>query len=201
MGVRPARVRRPLVPPELAARLPPGQHPTKRWPVLHYGEIPAFDPQTWDFSVSGEVESPLRFSWDAFHALPRVTISGDLHCVTRWSKLDNAWQGVSAREIAARAGVTERARYLVLVGDGGYSANLPIAALDDGVLLAMAHDGEALSPEHGAPLRAVIPSRYAWKSVKWLRAIEFLAEDRSGFWEEYGYHDNADPWREERFAG
>ncbi len=201
MGVRSARARRPLVPPELAARLPPGQHPTKRWPVLHYGEIPPFDPQTWDFTVSGEVESPLRFSWDAFHALPRVTINGDLHCVTRWSKLDNAWQGVSAREIAARAGVTERARYLVLVGDGGYSANLPIAALDDGVLLAMAHDGEALSPEHGAPLRAVIPSRYAWKSVKWLRAIEFLAEDRPGFWEAYGYHDNADPWREERFAG
>lgn len=200
MGVRPARVRRPLIPPEVAERVPPGQHPTRRWPVLHYGAIPPFDPETWDFSVLGEVQIPLRLDWREFQALPRVTVTGDLHCVTRWSKLDNSWQGVSAREIVERAGVTAEARFVLLHGEGGYTANLPIAALDDGVLLAMANDGEALTPEHGAPLRAVIPSRYAWKSVKWLRAIEFLTEDRPGFWEAYGYHDNADPWREERFA-
>ncbi len=201
MVVRGRPVKRPSIAPELANRVPPGQHVATRWPVLHHGEVPPFDPATWDFRVFGLVEEPLRLGWEEFLALPRITVAGDLHCVTRWSKLDNRWEGVAAREIVRRAKVRPEARFALLHADGGYTANLPLAALAaDDALLALKHDGEDLLPEHGAPLRAVVPQRYAWKSAKWLRGIEFLAEDRPGFWEGFGYHDNADPWREERFA-
>lgn len=201
MVSRPRAVRRPAIAPDLAERLPPGQVPTRRWPVLHHGEVPPFAPDTWDLRVFGLVGTPLRLDWEAFSALPRVTVTGDMHCVTRWSKLDNRWEGVAARELLALAGVGPEARFVLFHAEGGYTANLPLAALDDeDAILATAHDGEPLTPEHGAPLRVVIPRRYAWKGAKWLRGIELLAEDRPGFWEEYGYSPTADPWREERFA-
>lgn len=203
MALRSTRVKRPHIPPELEQRLPPGQFLTQRWPVLHYGSVPPFDPATWDFRVFGLVARELRFSWEEFLALPRVTVTADLHCVTRWSKLDHTWEGVSARVVMRLAGVAPGARFVIFHadGDGGYTANLPIAVLEhDDVLFAVKHQGEPLSPEHGYPLRAVVPSRYGWKSAKWLRGIEFLAADRPGFWERHGYHMNADYRQEERFA-
>lgn len=198
-GAKP--IRRPTISQEHQDRLPPGQVLTKRWPILHDGDVPAFDPTTWDFRVFGLVADPLRLTWDDFQALPRVTVTADFHCVTRWSKLDNTWEGVSFRAIAARVCPQATARFVLFHCDGGYTANLPLAALDDDdVLFALKHNGVDLTPEHGYPLRAVVPKRYAWKSAKWLRAVEFLADDRPGFWERYGYSNSADPWKEERFS-
>lgn len=188
------------MPEELAHRLPPGQFATPRWPVLHQGEIPGFDPTAWDFRVSGLVAAPLILTWDQFRALPMTATRGDLHCVTRWSTLDHEWQGVSSRTIVELAGVDPAVRFVLLRGEAGYTANIPLSAfLGKDVVLATHHDGEPLTPEHGSPLRAVVSGRYAWKSVKWLRGVEFLAEDRPGFWEAFGYSNAADPWREERF--
>ncbi len=201
MVVRPKPVRRPVIPPEVAERVPPGQFLTQRWPVLHYGDVPPFDPRLWDFKVYGCVERPLRLSWDEFSALPTVEIQADMHCVTRWSKLDNHWGGVLARTLLERAGLTAEAAFVVFQCERGYTANLPLdVVLGDDVLFATTHDGETLPPEHGFPVRAVVPQKYAWKSAKWLRAVEVLPEDRLGFWENYGYNSNADPFREERFA-
>ena len=198
---RTVRFRRPTVSEEVAPRLPPGQFATPRWPVLHQGEIPPFDPSTWALRVWGLVRQSLTLTWEQFLELPTAEGSGDLHCVTRWSSLGHAWRGVSPREIAARAGLDPGARFVLLHGEAGYSANVPLDVLmGEDVVLATHHDSEPLTPEHGAPVRAVVPGRYAWKSVKWLRGIEFLAEDRPGFWEGYGYSSSADPWREERFA-
>ncbi|MGH2532343.1 MAG: sulfite oxidase-like oxidoreductase [Thermomicrobiales bacterium] len=201
MVVRSVGPKRPRVAPELAARVPPGQFLTQRWPVLHFGSVPSFDATTWDFRVFGLVERELRFSWEEFQALPRVSVTADMHCVTRWTKLDNVWEGVSMRELLRLVGVRSDARFVMFHADGGYTANLPLdVVVDDDVLLALQHDGEELTPEHGYPLRLVVPARYAWKSAKWLRGIEFMAEDRPGFWEQHGYHSNADHGREERFA-
>jgi DMSO/TMAO reductase YedYZ molybdopterin-dependent catalytic subunit len=194
------RVPRPTVPADLAHRVPPGQVMATRWPVLHQGEIPPFDPETWDFRVSGQIDAELRWTWDQWRDFPTVTLDGDLHCVTRWSSLGHLWTGVASRYLYELVHVQPSARFVVLHGEGGYSANLPLDDfLDPGVVLATHHNGEPLIPEHGAPLRAVIPDRYAWKSVKWLRSVEFLAEDRPGFWEAFGYSNSADPWHEERF--
>ncbi len=201
MVVRAKGVRRPVIPPEVAERLPPGQFLTQRWPVLHYGEIPPFDPSLWDFRVSGCVERSLRLSWHEFSALPTTEIQADMHCVTRWSRLDNRWGGVLARTVLERAGLTSEAAFVVFHCERGYTANLPLdVVLGDNVLFATTHDGEPLAPEHGFPVRAVVPEKYAWKSAKWLRAVEVLPKDRLGFWENYGYHSNADPFKEERFA-
>ena len=194
------RVRRPTIPAALADRVPPGQVIATRWPVLHQGEIPPFDPETWDFRVSGQIDAELRWTWDQWRDFPTVTLNGDLHCVTRWSSLGHLWTGVSSRYLYDLVHVNPSARFVVLHGEGAYSANLPLDDfLDSRVVLATHHNREPLTPEHGAPLRAVIPDRYAWKSVKWLRSVEFLAEDRPGFWEAFGYSNSADPWREERF--
>jgi DMSO/TMAO reductase YedYZ molybdopterin-dependent catalytic subunit len=194
------RVRRPTIPAGLERRVPPGQVVATRWPVLHQGEIPPFDPVTWDFRVLGLVASERSWNWDQWQDLESVTIDGDLHCVTRWSSLGHTWTGVSSRYLCDLAGVNPAAHFVVLRGEGGYSANLSMDDfLDPRVVIASHHDGEPLSPAHGAPLRAVIPERYAWKSVKWLRSVEFLEEDRPGFWEAFGYSNSADPWREERF--
>jgi DMSO/TMAO reductase YedYZ molybdopterin-dependent catalytic subunit len=190
-----------VIPEALAARVPPGQVIASRWPVLHQGAVPEFDPATWDFRVWGLVQAAATWDWAEFQLLPVVSRTGDLHCVTRWSSLDHEWTGVAARTIAELAGPLPDARFVMLHGDGGYTANLPIDVfLGDDVVLAIRHDGEPLSLPHGAPVRAVVPARYAWKSVKWLRGIEFLAQDEAGFWEQYGYSNSADPWREERFA-
>jgi DMSO/TMAO reductase YedYZ molybdopterin-dependent catalytic subunit len=182
-------------------RLPPGQSLTLKWPVLHYGSVPRFDPQQWDFRVSGLVEHPLRFTWTEFNHLPRVQHTSDFHCVTRWSRFDNRWDGVAMRELLSRAAPRNEAQYVLIHAEQGYTANLPLADIDrDDVLLATHHDGEPLSPDHGYPLRLIVPHLYAWKSVKWVRGIELLDRDQAGFWEQNGYHMRGDPFREERFG-
>jgi len=183
-----------------AGRLPPGQHLTEKWPVLHYGEVPRVDLARWDLRVFGLVETPLRLDWAALRALPAVEVASDIHCVTTWSKFDCRWQGVPFRELAARAKPKPEARFALVHAEGGFTTNLPLAdLLDESVLLAWSMNGEPLAPEHGAPLRLVVPKLYFWKSAKWLRGFELLAEDRPGFWERNGYHMRGDPWKSERY--
>ena len=187
--------------PRQEPRLPPGQILTDKWPVLHHGSVPRADLATWDFRVFGLVEQPVRWTHEEFRSLPRIRVRSDIHCVTRWSRYDNLWEGVSVREVLRRAVPKPDARYAVIHAEQGYTTNLPIAELlNDDVLLADKHDGADLTPEHGWPLRMVVPHRYFWKSAKWVRAIELVAADRPGFWEENGYHNDADPWKEERFS-
>jgi len=183
-------------------RIPPGQTRTRKWPVLHYGHVPTISLDRWKLHVFGLVENPLVFTWNEFQALPRVKVYGDFHCVTRWSRLDNVWEGVAVREILNRAGVKPEAKFVVPHGyDSGWTTNLPLADfLAEDALLADRHDGEPLSPDHGGPCRLIVPQLYAWKSAKWLHAIELVAEDRPGYWEQGGYHNHGDPWTEERFG-
>ncbi len=181
-------------------RLPPGQSATLKWPVLHYGSVPRFDPRTWDFRVWGLVQTPMRWTWEEFNALPKTRTTSDFHCVTRWSRFDNQWEGVSFREVLSRLKLKPEARYVLVHAEQGFTANVPLADLDrDNVLLATHHDGQPLTPEHGYPLRLVVPHLYAWKSVKWVRGLEFLDHDVPGFWEQNGYHMYGDPWKEQRF--
>jgi DMSO/TMAO reductase YedYZ molybdopterin-dependent catalytic subunit len=181
-------------------RLPPGQSLTLKWPVLHYGSVPRFDPVTWDFRVDGLVKHPLRFNWSEFNQLPRSDRTSDFHCVTRWSRFDNRWTGVAIRDILSRAKPLQNAKYLLVHAEQGFTANVPLADLDrDDVLLATHHDGEPLSADHGYPLRLIVPQLYAWKSVKWVRRLELLEKDSPGFWEQNGYHMRGDPFKEERF--
>lgn len=181
-------------------RVPPGQTETKKWPVLHTGPVPRFEPATWDLRIFGEVERPLRLTWPEWLALPRVRCTADFHCVTTWSRLDNEWEGVAFAEIERRAGTRASARHVVFHGEHGYTANVRIEdARAPDVLLAIAHDGAPLAPEHGYPLRLVVPHLYAWKSVKWVRGLEFLAQEAAGFWERNGYHIYGDPWKEQRY--
>ena len=183
-----------------AHRLPPGQAATLKWPVLHYGSVPRFDPAAWDFKTVGLVEKPLRLSWDEFNALPRIQVTSDFHCVTRWSRFDNRWDGVSFREILRLARPKPEARYVLVHGEQGFTANVPLPDLDrPQVLFATHHDGQPLTPEHGYPLRLIVPHLYAWKSVKWVRGLEFLDRNAPGFWERNGYHMYGDPWKEQRF--
>ncbi len=182
-------------------RIPPGQVVTSRFPVLHLGPIPPFDPQRWDLRIFGLVEEEVVFSYQEFMSLPKVEIVSDFHCVTRWSRLDNAWEGVTFREVMKHIRLRPEARYVRVHCDGGYSTNLPLhLLLDDDVLFAYGHDGQNLTPEHGWPLRLVVPKRYAWKSAKWVRGLEFMERDRFGYWEQRGYHNDGDPWKEERYA-
>jgi len=182
-------------------RLPPGQSLTLKWPVLHYGSVPRFDPRAWDFRVYGLVESAQRFTWDAFNTLPRVQRASDFHCVTRWSRFDNRWDGVGFQELLRRARPKANAAYVLVHAEQGFTANVPLVDLDrEEVLLATHHDGEPLAPDHGHPLRLIVPHLYAWKSVKWVRSLEFLDHDAPGFWEQNGYHMYGDPWKEQRFS-
>jgi DMSO/TMAO reductase YedYZ molybdopterin-dependent catalytic subunit len=184
----------------LGERLPPGQYVTEKWPVLHYGSVPRFDQSTWDFRVWGLVENPLHFGYDDFLKLPHATVKADVHCVTRWSMFDSTWEGVSVREVLARARPKPGARFVLAHCENNFSANLPLEDIDrDDALLAYRRNGEDITPEHGWPLRLFIPHLYFWKSAKWLRGLEFLANDRPGFWEQYGYHMRGDPWKEERY--
>ncbi len=181
--------------------LPPGQSLTLKWPVLHYGSVPNFNPETWDLRVTGLVDSPLRLNWKEFNALPKIQRTSDFHCVTRWSRFDNHWDGVAFRELLARAHPKPEAAYVLVHAEQGFTANVPLADLDrEEVLLATHHDGEPLTAEHGYPLRLIVPHLYAWKSVKWLRGLEFLDHDTPGFWEQNGYHMYGDPWKEQRFS-
>jgi DMSO/TMAO reductase YedYZ molybdopterin-dependent catalytic subunit len=181
------------------ARVPPGQYLTERFPVLTVGPNPAYDVARWDFSVFGEVENELTLSWDELQALPQKEVTTDIHCVTRWSKLDTTWVGVPVRELLDRAVVKPSGTHVMAYSDGGYTTNLPLRALyDDDVLLAHTYEGKPLEDDHGAPLRLLVPKRYFWKSAKFLRKLEVMNADRMGFWELNGYHNDADPWREQR---
>ena len=192
---------RPALSDDQKGRVPPGQYVTQKWPVLHYGSVPSVDLATWDFRVWGEVEEPFTFSWEEFRQMPRKSIHRDIHCVTRWSRLDMDFEGVPIQHILERARPKPSARFVVEHAEQGYTTNLPLDLLDDDdVLLADVADGEPLSPEHGYPLRLVVPKRYFWKSAKWIRGLQFRADDRLGFWERYGYHNEADPWQEQRFT-
>ena len=183
------------------ARLPPGQYFTEKWPVLHAGTIPDTDLATWDFVVSGEVDNPIRLTWDEFNALPRTENMQDIHCVTKWSRFDVSFAGVHWSALNALAGKRPSARYVIAQSEHGYTANVPIEFLEHpDALLATHADGEPLTPEHGWPLRLVIPGKYFWKSAKWLRGLELSAVDKPGFWERYGYHNDADPFKEERYG-
>jgi DMSO/TMAO reductase YedYZ molybdopterin-dependent catalytic subunit len=187
--------------PRREPRLPPGQVKTDKWPVLHHGQVPRIDLAKWDFVVDGLVAHPQRWTWEQYGALPRTRVRSDIHCVTRWSRYDNTWDGVALREVIAPAAPAPQAHFAVLHAEHGFTTNLPLSELlADDVLLADRHDGQPLTPEHGWPLRLVVPSRYFWKSAKWIRRIELVAADQPGFWERNGYHNEADPWREERFS-
>jgi len=182
-------------------RLPPRQSRTRKWPVLDAGGPPPIDLSRWRFEIAGLVSKPASWSWPEFQTLPRARVFGDMHCVTRWSRLGNLWQGVRTSELIDRVAVQPQARYvLVHAHDGGWTTNLP---LDDFVaedaLLADTHDGEPIPLEHGGPLRLIVPRLYAWKSAKWVRGITLLSHDEAGYWERAGYHMRGDPWREERF--
>jgi hypothetical protein len=195
-------LRGPRVPADKQQRIPPGQYLTEKWPVLHYGSIPTTDLHTWNFRVWGEVENPFSITWEEFKALPRKRIVTDIHCVTRWSRLDASFEGVAIQTILERAGVKPEGKFVLAHCEQGYTTNMPYEVLDDDdVLLCDTADDEPLTPEHGAPLRLLVPKRYFWKSAKWMRGLQFLTRDQLGFWERYGYNNSADPWKEERFSG
>jgi DMSO/TMAO reductase YedYZ molybdopterin-dependent catalytic subunit len=180
-------------------RLPPGQSVTIKFPVLHYGPVPSFDKDTWTLRAFGLVEEEKVWTWDEFLKLPTTRVTCDIHCVTRWSMFDTEWEGVLFRDFVALCGVKPKAKFVIAHCEHGFTTNLPLeVVLGDDVLLAYKYDGEFLTPEHGFPLRTLVPKRYFWKSAKWVRGIEFAAEDRPGFWEQAGYHNDGDPWKEER---
>jgi DMSO/TMAO reductase YedYZ molybdopterin-dependent catalytic subunit len=182
-------------------RLPPGQYLTEKWPVLHSGTVPRTDLATWDFRVFGEVEEPLALTWERFQELPTREVTVDIHCVTRWSRFDTSFAGVHWHELASLVRPKSSARFVIAHAEQGFTANVPLAALEDATaLIAWEADGEPLEPEHGWPLRLVVPSRYFWKSAKWLRGLELLSTDQPGFWERYGYHNDADYWQEQRYG-
>lgn len=187
--------------PDDRQRQPPGQVLTRKWPVLHYGTVPHVDTGHWFFEVSGAVARPFRLSWDELVAMPRREVLCDMHCVTQWSRLDNVFEGVPLEPILDRAGVKPEAQYVMVHGAQDYTTNLPLAdLLSPGNLLALKHGGEDLTPEHGGPVRLLVPHLYLWKSAKWVTGFEFMEEDYPGFWEQNGYHMRGDPWQEERFG-
>jgi DMSO/TMAO reductase YedYZ molybdopterin-dependent catalytic subunit len=184
-------------------RIPPGQSRTRKWPVLDASGPPDLDTAAWQFRVTGLVARPVSWNWQEFLQLPRVRVFSDFHCVTQWSRLGNLWEGVSTRELMRLAGEAQStARYVMVHGyDRGWTTNLPLGDfLADDALVAILHDGQPISPEHGGPARLIVPRLYAWKSAKWIAGVELLAEDRPGFWEANGYHMRGDPWKQERYG-
>ena len=187
--------------PELQKRLPPGQVLTAKWPVLTYGLTPHATLKKWSFRCFGLVETEVSWTWEEFLKLPRVEITSDVHCVTRWSKLDNRWEGVHIRDLMKHVRVKPEAMAVMVHAEAGYTTNIPLQDLtDDDVLLAIKHNGRDLEPDHGGPCRLVLPKLYFWKSAKWVRGFEFLDVNAPGFWEVNGYHMHADPWKEERYS-
>jgi DMSO/TMAO reductase YedYZ molybdopterin-dependent catalytic subunit len=183
------------------ARLPPGQYLTEKWPVLHAGAVPDEDLATWDLSVYGEVERPLTLTYEQLLELPATEVTTDIHCVTRWSRFDARFRGVHWRELAALCTPKPSARFVIAHAEHGFTSNVPLAALEDGsALIVYEADGAPLTPEHGWPVRLFIPTKYFWKSAKWLRGLELSAVDKPGFWERYGYHNEADYWQEQRYG-
>jgi DMSO/TMAO reductase YedYZ molybdopterin-dependent catalytic subunit len=184
-----------------AGRLPPGQSATLKWPVLHEGDVPRFDPRTWDFRVTGLVETPLHLTWQQFASLPMKKVVADMHCVTRWSRFDVRWEGVPFTEVMKLVRAKLGANFAMVEGENGYTSNVPLADLmRPTTLFALKHNGEPLPDEHGFPVRLVVPHLYAWKSVKWVRGFELLEHDAPGFWEQNGYHIYGDPFKEQRFS-
>ncbi|MCC7354277.1 MAG: sulfite oxidase-like oxidoreductase [Anaerolineae bacterium] len=182
-------------------RVPPGQFVTDKFPVLHYGPVPKANLAKWDFRLFGLVESPVHFTWEEFRALPATQIMRDIHCVTRWSKLDTTWEGVKFTDLLKYVKVRPEATHVMAHCEYGFTTNVGLDVLmDDDVLLAWNYDGKPLEPDHGYPLRLLVPKRYFWKSAKWIRGLEFMAGDRPGFWEQNGYHMEGDYWKEERFG-
>ena len=184
-------------------RIPPGQSRTRKWPVLHWGTVPQVSTDDWTLEVTGLVEQPLKLTWQEFLELPQVEVVSDFHCVTQWSRLDNLWSGVSVGELLGRARPLAKAQFAILHGyDGGFTTSLPLHefAVED-ALIALTHDGQPLDVDHGGPARAIVPQLYAWKSCKWIKAIELTENDQAGYWERGGYHMHGDPWTEERFGG
>jgi DMSO/TMAO reductase YedYZ molybdopterin-dependent catalytic subunit len=183
------------------ARLPPGQYLTEKWPVLHAGSVPTIDLATWDFSVTGEVERDLTLTWEQLLELPSREVTVDIHCVTRWSRFDTTFKGVQWSELAKLASPKPSARFVIAHAEQGFTSNMPIDAIeDDNALIAYEADGDPLTPDHGWPLRLLVPSRYLWKSAKWLRGLELRSTDEPGFWERYGYHNDADFTKEQRYS-
>ncbi len=181
-------------------RIPPNQRVTSKFPILHVGDIPKFDPKTWSFSVEGLVENPLKLTYEEFLRLPKVLSVSDFHCVTGWSKLDNNWEGVAVKTILNLAKPLREARHVTVVAERGYTANLALEDLGDDVLLAYRLNDKPLEPEHGGPLRLVVPKKYAYKSAKWVRKLRFTEEEELGYWERRGYSNKANPWKEERYV-
>ena len=187
-----------------AGRLPPGQYETRDFPVLSAGPTPRTSLTTWDFTIAGPGAQAARWTWDELQALPRETVTVDIHCVTKWSKLDTVWEGVSVDTLLKEAGARgiEPAPYVLAVSDGGYTTNLPLADVTGGkAWIATKYDGKPLAPEHGGPARLLVPHLYFWKSAKWVRQLRFVQRDEAGFWESLGYHNYGDPWREQRYSG
>src|SRR5919201_6607724 len=179
-------------------RLPPGQYLTEKWPVLHAGAVPDVDLATWTLEIEGEVEQPLRLSFERLQELPATEITSDIHCVTRWSRFDVRFRGVHWRELAKLCRPKPSARFVIAHAEHGFTTNVPLAAIEDAeALVVFEADGAPLTPEHGWPVRLFVPSRYFWKSAKWLRGLELSAVVRPGFWERYGYHNDANYWQEE----
>ncbi|MBU8905368.1 sulfite oxidase-like oxidoreductase [Desertibacillus haloalkaliphilus] len=189
-------------PAEQEGRVPPNQRVTDGWPVLHYGNVPYYeDLSKWDLQIFGQVENPKRFTYDELMSLPQSNSKNDIHCVTGWSKLDNEWEGIAVKDVVKDVGIKDTAKFVLLHAEEGWTTNLPIEDfLRDSSLLAHTHNGKTLTPEHGFPIRVVVPHLYFWKSAKWLRAIEFRENDVPGFWEMNGYHMYGDPFKEQRFS-
>jgi DMSO/TMAO reductase YedYZ molybdopterin-dependent catalytic subunit len=183
-------------------RVPPGQHLTEKWPVLHYGRVPPIDKAKWTLKIFGLVEKERTLNWEEFAALPQIKVFSDIHCVTTWSRLDNLWEGVSTAELKKLVNIAPEAAFVMVHGAGSFTTNLPIEDFfESDVLLATAHNGEAITADHGGPARLVVPRLYFWKSAKWVTGIEFMAKNKPGFWEQAGYHIHGDPWTEERHGG
>ncbi len=186
--------------PAEAARVPPGQYVTNGFPVLSAGPTPRTPLPSWNFSVQGAVRNASSWTWDEFRALPHETITVDIHCVTKWSKLDTTWRGVSLDTLLA--GAVPTGRFVLAFCDGGYTINVPLDDLRGGKAWVVdEYDGQPLRPEHGAPARLLVPHLYFWKSAKWVRGLDVRDQDSPGFWESYGYHDYGDPWKEQRYQG
>ena len=184
----------------MAERLPPGQYLEQGFPVLSAGPTPHTPLERWDFTLDGDIEQPRRWTWNEIRALPRESITADIHCVTKWSKLDTHWEGVAIDTLLA--GVETSARYVVAFCDGGYTTNLPLDAVTGGkAWIVYAYEGQPIAPAHGGPARLLVPQRYLWKSAKWVRGLHLVKHDQRGFWESLGYHNDGDPWKEQRYTG
>jgi DMSO/TMAO reductase YedYZ molybdopterin-dependent catalytic subunit len=189
-------------PGELAGRIPPGQYFERGFPVLSAGPTPHTPLDRWDFSILGKVEQAKRWSWDELQALSQEQVTADIHCVTKWSKLDTHWQGVSVQTLLEQVTYPESAKYVIAFCDGGYTTNLPLADVLGGqAWIVYAYEGKPIPPEHGGPARLLVPHLYLWKSAKWVRGLQLVEQDQPGFWESLGYHNHGDPWKEQRYWG